>query len=130
MKTILSFLAVLACTSAFASGSDSKSDLPQSDPAFREFVLRAEAIIASNDFILSELKNHVTADRKFQKLVARFNQENQELKSELEKYVHYGTGDWKIFRQEFNLDLTLVVHDLEVLSKQAGERNLMASGTK
>lgn len=48
-----------------------------------------------------------------------------ELTFDLNNFVQYGVGDWKLFRNEFNSDLALIDNDILALESEYEPRDLI-----
>ena len=69
--------------------------------------------------VTSEQKNanpkSEKAIKKLEKNLMIMEIANNELKTDLKNYIKYGTGDWTIFKKEFNQELTEVGSDIRDL---------------
>jgi hypothetical protein len=89
---------------------------------FRLYALKLEKALAANDTeaasVRTMLKNtRGPASIKFRREVTVFEIENEQLKDELWNYLHYGKGDWVLFRREFNEVLEEFARDLNMLKE-------------
>jgi hypothetical protein len=69
------------------------------------------------DFIA---KHEGSADRKLKSKVKSLKIEEKELEADLKNFIQYGVmEDWKIFRNEFNQDLSLILTDIASFNIEA-----------
>jgi hypothetical protein len=65
-----------------------------------------------------------TKKRLSSKLIS-LNLEFTELTSDLNNFIQYGVGDWKLFRNEFNSDLALLENDIHAIESEYEPHDLI-----
>ena len=90
------------------------------DSGFIAYMKRVYNTIQENDYEISILKEKIIAaesqnSKKMVRKIKSLEKENMELKIEFDNYIHYGTGSWFTFRDEFNEELKPLMKDLAML---------------
>jgi hypothetical protein len=91
---------------------------------FQAYIQGAKEEVAGNDKRLASLKAKMAsqfskgdkdsekAARKLGKNIIILEKYNEELKSDMQTYIKYGKGDWKLFKKEFNKYLAEIGEEL------------------
>jgi hypothetical protein len=90
---------------------------------FQKYVSKIERAIIRNDNNISSIKMKLLNERgeeavKGWRKITSLEIENYELKRELLDYLHYGKGNWNLFKKEMNEDLRPLAEELEVLNNE------------
>jgi hypothetical protein len=103
---------------------------------FQGYINEVKDKIAVNDRCLSQLQFKLyamqeKARKKTERKLNNLTVENNELKNELDNFIKYGIGDWKLFKSEFSQSLSAVQNDLYFLGADVTADELLAnSGIK
>jgi hypothetical protein len=84
---------------------------------FKRYTLRVEQAIAKNENDIAEIKSKLAKARgntaiKERRRIAWLEIENDQLKTDLWNYLHYGMGNWQVFKEELNEDLQPLAEEL------------------
>lgn len=102
-----------------------------SNEKFQSYVFDVQQIMSDNDKMLSDIRFNIfnmksNVSRKVASKLKSLQIENKELKTDLNNYVNYGIGDWRIFVKEFNEDLSLFSEDIRYMNYKFGLQELIA----
>ena len=70
-------------------------------------------------------KYQAQSKKKFDSKVHSLEIEFAELTSDLNNFVQFGEGDWKLFRSEFNGDLALIENDIHSIESEYEPQDLI-----
>lgn len=76
--------------------------------------------LEENDYMIEVIKEKLlsfgsNSNKLLFKQLANLESENQELKADFDLYVHFGKGNWRLFKNQFNADLKPLKDDLNIL---------------
>ena len=113
------------------NGGEESATTPMSNDHFREYAMNVESVLANNMRIIESLqRKYVIANKSVLRKIRQLHVENSELMADLKEYKEFGIGDWRIFRKEFNEDLTEINKDLEILNNLVIHEFLLAERNK
>jgi hypothetical protein len=90
---------------------------------FRMYIIKTGQAIEKNDSDIAFIKSKIKMERgktaeKHWKEITTLDIQNEQLKTEIWNYMHYGIGNWDNFKSETNEDLTALVNDLGAMKQQ------------
>ena len=100
-------------------------------PIFKNYILSVNEKITYNDKTVSDLqfilmKEETKSNKKLIAKVKSLIIENDELKNDLRNFLNYGSGDFKLFIEEFSSDMLLFTNDLKALQNDFVHEELLA----
>jgi len=90
---------------------------------FKIYAIKTEEQIAKNEKEISFIKSKLKKTRgksviKHWHQIASLEVENEELKVDFWNYLHYGIGNWNLFKSDFNEDLEPLAQDIARLQQE------------
>jgi hypothetical protein len=138
MKKTLVLTACIICTSGVLTQSSLANSVPvktefavkqiirnTAGGEFEAYVNQARQEIADNDKHITALLNKLVGEKSgdskhLQKVVKKLVKSivvlqlaNEELRKDLDNYIAYGTGDWQLFKKEFDRELAELNKNLD-----------------